>query len=65
MKIIVNGVERDVNAKTLSELVVEMGYEEVPVATALNQTVVTKRNRDTTKIRPNDRIEILIPMQGG
>ncbi len=65
MKLIVNGVEQQVTAKTMAELVTEMGYEDVPVATARNQTVVAKRNRETTDIQEGDRIEILIPMQGG
>jgi sulfur carrier protein len=65
VKIIVNGVEQQVTAKTMAELVTEMGYEDVPVATARNQAVVAKRNRTTTHIQEGDRIEILIPMQGG
>ena len=65
MKLIVNGVEQQVTAKTMAELVTEMGYEDVPVATARNQAVVAKRNRETTDIQEGDRIEILIPMQGG
>ena len=65
MKISVNGVERDVKAKTLAELLTELGYDDMPVATALNQTVVSKRVRHSTEIRSDDRIEILVPMQGG
>ncbi len=65
MKISVNGVEREVKAKTLAELVTERGYDDVPVATALNQSVISKRIRDKTEIRSGDRIEILVPMQGG
>lgn len=65
MKIVVNGVEHIVAAKTVAELVIEMGYEDVPVATARNHAVVPKRARATTELQPGDRIEILVPMQGG
>ncbi len=63
--IIVNGESMDTKAQTIAELLDELGYEDMPVATARNMTVVRKRERAETKLTDGDRIEILVPMQGG
>lgn len=65
MKLVVNGVQREVKAETMAELVIELGYEDVPVATALNRSVVRKVERAKTMLNHGDQIEILVPMQGG
>ena len=65
MKLVVNGAEMEVEAKTVADLVAVMGYDDIPVATALNMAVVRKRDRATTTLKENDRVEILVPMQGG
>ena len=63
--IIVNGETMDTKARTIAELLDELGYEDMPVATARNMSVVRKRERAETKLSEGDRIEILVPMQGG
>ena len=63
--IIVNGETMETKAQTVAELLDELGYEDMPVATARNMTVVRKRERAETKLKDGDRIEILVPMQGG
>jgi sulfur carrier protein len=63
--IIVNGETMETKAQTVAELLDELGYEDMPVATARNMMVVRKRERAETKINDGDRIEILVPMQGG
>lgn len=63
--IIVNGESMDTKSQTIAELLDELGYEDMPVATARNLTVVRKRERAETKLTDGDRIEILVPMQGG
>lgn len=65
MKLVVNGEVTDVKAKTVAELIVECGFEEMPVATALNMAVIRKKDRAATAIKDGDRVEILVPMQGG
>ena len=65
MKLIVNGQPREVKAQTMAELLVELGYEDVPVATALNRSVIRKADRMKTPLNHGDQIEILVPMQGG
>jgi sulfur carrier protein len=61
----VNGNESDVAAETFAELLLELGYEDMPVATALNMSVVRKKDRETVRLKEGDRVEILVPMQGG
>ncbi|MEN9755197.1 MAG: sulfur carrier protein ThiS [Pseudomonadota bacterium] len=63
--IIVNGETMETKAQTVAELLDELGYEDMPVATARNMMVVRKRERAETKLNDGDRIEILVPMQGG
>ncbi len=63
--IIVNGEKIETKAQTIADLLIEMGYEDMPVATARNMMVVRKRDRQDTHLAEGDRIEILVPMQGG
>ena len=63
--IIVNGESVETKAQTIAELLDELGYQDMPVATAINMSVVRKRERAETKLSEGDRIEILVPMQGG
>ncbi len=58
--IIVNGETMETKAQTVAELLDELGYEDMPVATARNMTVVRKRERAETKLNDGDRIEILM-----
>ena len=64
-KIEVNGNPVEARAETLADLLVELGYGDRLVATALNQTFVRKAERRDTRVKPMDQIEILVPMQGG
>ena len=63
--IIVNGEGIETKAQTIAELLDELGYEDMPVATAKNMSVVRKSERAETRLSEGDRIEILVPMQGG
>ncbi len=65
MKLIVNGEPREVRAQTLADLVSELGYTDMPVATAVNLAVVRKKDRNSTPLHDGDRVEVLVPMQGG
>jgi sulfur carrier protein len=65
VRLIVNGNETNVSAETFAELLLELGYEDMPVATALNMAVVRKKDRDGVRLKEGDRVEILVPMQGG
>lgn len=65
MKLIVNGVEREVAAVTLSAALEALEYADAVVATALNGEFVPARARAETPVNEGDRIEIVAPRQGG
>jgi len=65
MKLVVNGVEREVAADTLAAALVALDYGEAKVATALNGAFVPARLREATPLSAGDRIEVVAPRQGG
>ena len=65
MKLVVNGVERDVAAATLEAALQTLDYADAVVATALNGEFVPARKRAEAVLREGDRIEIVAPRQGG
>lgn len=65
MQIIVNAKPHDIEARALSEALMELGFQSTAVATALNGTFVPRTQRAATELQPGDRLEVLSPMQGG
>ncbi|WP_062012011.1 sulfur carrier protein ThiS [Aureimonas sp. AU4] len=65
MILLVNGEPREVAAADLDALVLELDLEPEAVATALNREFVPRGERETARLRENDAVEILSPMQGG
>lgn len=65
MKILVNGSWRDTGAVDLAAALLELGYAEAVVATALNGEFVPATARQGARLSEGDRIEVLAPMQGG
>ncbi|MEM7732944.1 MAG: sulfur carrier protein ThiS [Pseudomonadota bacterium] len=65
MKIIVNGVPHDSAARTLSDLLQELGKADAKVATSVNETFVPKSLRSAQMLHDGDRVEIVAPRQGG
>lgn len=63
--LVINGERRTSDATTLAELLVEAGYADSKVATALNGEFVPARTRPATPIADGDHIEIVAPRQGG
>lgn len=61
----VNGEELTTVATTLAELVNERVDEQAAVASALNGNFVPVSKRSQTPLNDNDRLEILMPVQGG
>lgn len=61
----VNGAVCDVRAGTLGALLLELGYGERRIATAVNGEFVPERARVETRLAPGDHIEIVAPRQGG
>ena len=65
MKIIVNGAPHDLAADNLDGLLATLGYDDGPIATALNGAFVPKAARAATALNDGDRVEVVAPMQGG
>ena len=66
MKLIVNGEELEFrNDITLLEVIKELKIEDKVMAAAINLEVVKKDNWDKTKLKQNDKIELLQFVGGG
>jgi sulfur carrier protein len=65
VKVLVNGDWRDTGAVDLATALVEFGYGEAVVATAVNGEFVPATSRQGARLAEGDRIEVLAPMQGG
>ncbi len=65
MKITVNGTPQEIEATTLAQALVALGFDDTKVATALNEGFVPATLRATTPLSDGDRIEVVAPMQGG
>lgn len=61
----VNGETRPIEAATLARALLELGYREAHVATALNGVFVAAGQRASQRLCEGDALEILAPMQGG
>lgn len=65
MNISVNGEIMSVHAKTLGDILDELGYKGQRLATAVNAQFVSSANRNDTKLSEGDMLEIVTPRQGG
>ncbi len=67
MELTVNGTPRTIEAVTVAELMVELGFERnAPgVAAALNGAVVPKTEWNSAKLADGDTIDIIHAVQGG
>ena len=63
--IVVNGAPVATGAVNLGELVIELGFADARVATALNGDFVPGRVRGSTLIQHGDTIEIVSARHGG
>ncbi len=65
MKILLNGEIRDVAAKNVASLIIELSLESRMLAVERNMEVVSKSAYAETKLQENDRIEIVHMIGGG
>jgi len=65
LRVSLNGEPRITEARTLAELVVEAGFAEAKIATAINGVFVPQSARADRVIAEGDRVEIVSPRQGG
>ncbi|MDB4858465.1 sulfur carrier protein ThiS [Alphaproteobacteria bacterium] len=65
MKISINGVAKDVTSTNLAAVLLEAGYGDARVATAVNGQFVPVGQRESCPIKAGDQVEIVAPRQGG
>ena len=65
IEIHVNGEAATTSARWLADLVVQLGFAETAVATALNGEFVARHARAATQLSAGDHVEIVAPRQGG
>lgn len=65
MTIVLNGEKVEIKAASLIDALVELGYQDAKIATAVNEEFVPETLRATIALNDGDRLEILAPMQGG
>lgn len=65
MKLLLNGTPREIDARTLADVLAAEGLGTAKVATAINGNFVPAGLRATTELRDGDAVEIVAPMQGG
>lgn len=65
MKINVNGKAHEIISANLSDALVELGFGDAKVATAVNAEFVPATLRGSCELTQGDRLEIVAPMQGG
>jgi len=65
MRILVNGVWHETEARDLATTLAELGYAGRIVTTAVNGEFVAADHRPRAALSEGDRLEVLAPMQGG
>lgn len=63
--VILNGDRLTTAAKTVAELLIEAGYGDAKVATALNGDFLPERQRAASELKAGDHVEVVAPRQGG
>jgi sulfur carrier protein len=65
MRVIVNGVSRDIDVVSVEELVEQVTTARRGVAVAVNGEVVPRSSWPASRLRDGDRVEVLTAAQGG
>lgn len=65
MHITLNGQPIETLQTTLEALLIEQGYVDCSIATAVNDQFISQASRKATVLNDNDVIEVVAPMQGG
>jgi len=65
MKLIINGKEKEVECKRVSDLLDTLSLNKDAVAVELNKNIVHRENFDNTKLRDNNKLEIVTVVGGG
>ncbi len=65
MKLTINGKEKNTESKSISSLLKNLSLNKDAVAVELNKNIVHRQDFDNTKIKNNDKLEIVTVVGGG
>ncbi|MFK7901932.1 MAG: sulfur carrier protein ThiS [Nitratireductor sp.] len=65
IKLSVNGETKEISATLFEEALIELGFKDAKVATAINGAFISQDARKDVVLKNGDQVEILAPMQGG
>jgi sulfur carrier protein len=65
MKLIINGKEKELKCSKVSDLLSDLGLDKDTVAVELNKNIVHRQDFDNTKLKDNDKLEIVKVVGGG
>ena len=65
MKLTINGEKKELNCNKVSDLLNALNLEKDIVAVELNKNIVHRENFEKTKLKDNDRLEIVKAVGGG
>lgn len=65
MILIINGEEKNVRAKNLADLLDFLGLNKDAIAIELNKSIIHRQEFDNTKLKGNDKLEIITVVGGG
>ena len=65
MKLTINGKEKNMESKSISDLLKNLSLNKDTVAVELNKNIVHRQDFDNTKLKNNDKLEIVTVVGGG
>lgn len=65
MKLIINGKEKEVECKRVSDLLDTLSLNKDAVAVELNRNIVHRQNFNDSTLKDNDKLEIVTVVGGG
>ena len=65
MRLIINGEKKKLNCNKVSDLLNVLNLDKDIVAVELNKNIVHRENFEKTKLRDNDKLEIVKAVGGG
>ena len=65
MKLTINGKEKSIESKNISELLKNLNLNKDAVAVELNKNIVHRQDFDNTGLKNNDKLEIVTVVGGG
>ena len=65
MKLTINGKEKNMESKSISDLLKNLSLNKDTVAVELNKNIVHRQDFDDTELKNNDKLEIVTVVGGG